>query len=380
MKEKMMAQHPYCVLLFATILKWSNSWLKQVQTKICKEQMVPLLCFVQPASDHLEVVQCLVHAAADQNLQRNNGFTPLLFAVYWNYVDVARFLVHAGADTNKPGEDGSTPLLFASVEGHMELVRLLLEASADIDKASDSNTTPLLCAADEGHSELVRVFVEAGADKEEAKLDGSTPLLCAALQGHIDVVQILIEAGVNLNKYRDDGSTALTCAASEGHEEIVRVLLNAGADPKWSRQDGRTAQQLAQDHGYSEIAALMDGHKKRSKVSLGTSFAKRKRSWGSVAGKKVEPNGKMMLIVQPEQNPSLEKRHRHRLGFWQMFFWFLESWWFTFCVHTVLCLLNQPFHSSHSMHSQSWLLIMILNMQLLANIFSKKANQNLTRS
>jgi ankyrin repeat protein len=66
------------------------------------------------------------------------GWTPLMWAAYYNYYDVAKFLLENGANVNarvqksyRSIENDSTALIIASYYGHDGMVRLLLSHGAD---------------------------------------------------------------------------------------------------------------------------------------------------------------------------------------------------------------------------------------------------------
>lgn len=66
------------------------------------------------------------------------GWTPLLWATYYNYYPIVEYLLENGADPNLQSTDaqgsiprGSTPLIVASYYGRKRMTNLLLQHGAD---------------------------------------------------------------------------------------------------------------------------------------------------------------------------------------------------------------------------------------------------------
>ena len=79
---------------------------------------------------------------------RDNGFTPLHWAVYESLVtpgaqEVAKLLVFRGADINARDKEGSTPLFWALWQRNRDLADFLLAHGADPAIKGKENLTPL---------------------------------------------------------------------------------------------------------------------------------------------------------------------------------------------------------------------------------------------
>lgn len=64
--------------------------------------------------------------------ERNNGFTPLLYACYRMNPKIVPLLVEMGADLNAKDKKGRTPLMNACKKGGLEIVKYLVEHKADL--------------------------------------------------------------------------------------------------------------------------------------------------------------------------------------------------------------------------------------------------------
>ncbi len=114
-------------------------------------------------------------------------------------------LIEGGADINEKKDDGDTPLLWAIHENNTELFFLLIEKGADIKYAKskiDSNT-PLLDATCTlmiltNDPEVSIMSIEKGADINVKNDDGDTPLLIATRKNNIIVAHLLVDKGVHI--------------------------------------------------------------------------------------------------------------------------------------------------------------------------------------
>lgn len=83
---------------------------------------------------HTTVVKKLFQLA-DVNIRaRQHGQTALMLAVSHGRLDMVQMLVEAGADVNIQDEDGSTALMCAAEHGHIEIVKYFL-SQTDCDSS-----------------------------------------------------------------------------------------------------------------------------------------------------------------------------------------------------------------------------------------------------
>jgi hypothetical protein len=92
---------------------------------------------VGDGNEHL--VKLLVDGGADLELQKHNGFTPLLEAVCGDHFGILRILLHAGARADVRDKEGRSALSWAtpshsSTNKNYDMMHLLLEAGATRDE------------------------------------------------------------------------------------------------------------------------------------------------------------------------------------------------------------------------------------------------------
>jgi cytohesin len=117
--------------------------------------------------------------------------SPLSCAARSGHLEVVEMLLRAGADTEVQDGEGRTVLMVAACEGHGPVVEALIAAGADLEMIDDEGRTALHRAAEEGHAEVVEVLLRLGADARAADAHGRAPLRTARTRGHEDVVRLL---------------------------------------------------------------------------------------------------------------------------------------------------------------------------------------------
>ena len=75
-----------------------------VMVQVDRQGQTPL--YIACDSGCLEIVQCLIHAAADVNQNNHKGDTPLLIAAQQSHLMVVRCLLDAGADDARANSQG----------------------------------------------------------------------------------------------------------------------------------------------------------------------------------------------------------------------------------------------------------------------------------
>ena len=160
-----------------------------------------------------ELLNLLVNAGADVNIQNISNHTALHIAAGRGRTEVAKLLVDAGADVNMQDGERATALHFAARQGHTEVVKLLVNAGADVNMQDGERATALHFAARQGHTEVVKLLVNAGADVNIQDENGVMALYVAAEKGDTEVLKLLVDAGADVNMQDGGGLTVLHCTA-----------------------------------------------------------------------------------------------------------------------------------------------------------------------
>ncbi|GBG33318.1 Ankyrin repeat domain-containing protein 50 [Hondaea fermentalgiana] len=184
---------------------------------------------------------------------------------------IARSLIEHGADVDIEECRGRTALMFACEHGHDDIAKLLIERGAKLDVQEAKGWTALMFASHCGRIQeletmqtIAQFLIEHGADVDIEECRGRTALMFACEHGHDDIAKLLIERGAKLDVQEAEGWTALMFASHCGRIQrletmrtIARSLIEHGADVDIEECRGRTALMFACEHGHDDIAKLL---------------------------------------------------------------------------------------------------------------------------
>lgn len=92
-----------------------------------------------------EIAEILISAGANVNtrIQDRRNETALSRAAEYGHIELAKTLINAAANVNVLRDDGFTPLMLAAEKGHLEITKLLLEAGANVNVRNSKGETTL---------------------------------------------------------------------------------------------------------------------------------------------------------------------------------------------------------------------------------------------
>jgi RNA polymerase sigma factor (sigma-70 family) len=221
--------------------------------------------------DVAAVAKLLAGNTALANAKGEHDKTPLHWAAETNQREIVELLVAAGADIELQTSWGATALEWAATLGSKDVGRALLERGA--------RGLNLWTAAGLGLLEVVASYFEAGPPGPEAGrgprkgdeaanippdsavMTGdvvSDAFYIACRNGELEIAKLLLRHGAEINAKGYFGATGLHWAAHNGHGEVVRWLLDRGADP--NGRDSKfhsTPAGWAMENGHRELAVLV---------------------------------------------------------------------------------------------------------------------------
>jgi len=261
---------------------------------------------------HLDIVQVLLAAKADLNLQRQNGVTALMLAAVRGEHNIAKLLIDQKADLEVREQNGFTaftsvcqiPESMASRGNHIEVLKLLFETAIArangnqelIDNITDevaksairkgdgeffnfllANETYgkvihkyanqlLFEAAYYGQALILNALVEQtripvdsapNFERFNVKIEGLTPLMLAAQEERTEVVQTLIALKANIKARRFGGVTALMMAAEAGAFDTLKLLVTDEEDLDSLSELGDTALTLADKNRQEAVVRFL---------------------------------------------------------------------------------------------------------------------------
>jgi ankyrin repeat protein len=196
------------------------------------------------AEGHLEVVDTLLKAGANPNLQahvtsltgRKNadhptgGFTALMWAARNGYDDVVRRLVKGGADLNLKNGDNASAAMVAMYNDRFDVASVLWDLGADVNDGSLYTAVEMRDASTDQFAfdgsrlrpdhpnkltalDLVKILLERGADPNKTFVGqfhstsmpngdrfNNTPFFRAAVACDVETLKVLIAHGADLTQ------------------------------------------------------------------------------------------------------------------------------------------------------------------------------------
>ncbi|XP_047274363.1 ankyrin repeat domain-containing protein 6 isoform X28 [Homo sapiens] len=113
---------------------------------------------------HLPVVQILLKAGCDLDVQDDGDQTALHRATVVGNTEIIAALIHEGCALDRQDKDGNTALHEASWHGFSQSAKLLIKAGANVLAKNKAGDTALHVAAALNHKKVAKILLEAGAD------------------------------------------------------------------------------------------------------------------------------------------------------------------------------------------------------------------------
>lgn len=128
-----------------------------------------------------------------------DGNTPLGCMAEKGQRDAVLYLLQHGAQVNVYNDNGYTPLMLAVWSKQTEIARLLLDSGADVHARDNEGKTALRFAlAPSGDASSVELLIERGADPNHRDSKGRTALHMALLLDNYVAAAILLKNGAKL--------------------------------------------------------------------------------------------------------------------------------------------------------------------------------------
>ncbi|MEM9388690.1 MAG: ankyrin repeat domain-containing protein [Pseudomonadota bacterium] len=193
-------------------------------------------------TNHLEILDRLLEAKADVNVEESEGWQPIEVAAFGGCIAFIERLLEEGAvlQTRR-----IHPLHWAARYNHPKLTAHLIEQhQTDPEVRDTQGWSPAMFAALGNAPDALTVLAQhadleapIALDTEGPSLFG--PLHVAAANGKLEAVRTLIELGVPVRKADGAGATALHYAAKNGHVAVTTYLAELmqrtspdGANPR----------------------------------------------------------------------------------------------------------------------------------------------------
>uniref|UniRef100_A0A4X2KGR2 Ankyrin repeat domain 6 n=1 Tax=Vombatus ursinus TaxID=29139 RepID=A0A4X2KGR2_VOMUR len=205
-----------------------------------------------------------------------HGRTPLHLAANKGHLPVVQILLKAGCDLDVQDDDGNTALHEASWHGFSQSAKLLVKAGANVLAKNKAGNTALHLACQNSHSQSTRVLLLGGSRPDLKNNAGDTCLHVAARYNHLSIIRVLLSAFCSVHEKNQVGDTALHIAAALNHKKVAKILLEAGADGTIVNNAGQTPLETARHHNNPEVALLLTKAPQVLRFSRGRSLRKKR--------------------------------------------------------------------------------------------------------
>ena len=211
------------------INKGANLNLQDMWGNTALMKAAELSLFPQTSELSLPIVELLLKAGADPNIENIKGMSAL-FSASDRSPEIARLLLKAGAKIDIQDKEGNTVLMMASIDSP-KVVEILLNADADPNMVNKKGETALIIGIENGQSEIVRLLLDKGADPNVVDGEGNTTLSIAIKNNQSEIVRLLLDKGADPNMVNKNGETVLSDAVYLSQYDTVKLLLDRGVDP-----------------------------------------------------------------------------------------------------------------------------------------------------
>lgn len=170
-------------------------------------------------------------------MTKDELFSELMDAVYFDDIPKAMALINRGAPLNSPEKNTSfTPIFMAISNGSEDMLRMLIEQGASMDIYDDKGYAPIhravtgenyTASAPYPANAMIQVLLEYGADiNQGTQKEGMTPLMITAQEHKGNIMSFLIDSGANEELTDNNQRTALDYAKSYDCTSCIRILLS----------------------------------------------------------------------------------------------------------------------------------------------------------
>ncbi|XP_054210686.1 ankyrin repeat domain-containing protein 6 isoform X24 [Homo sapiens] len=234
-----------------------------------------------------------------------HGRTPLHLAANKGHLPVVQILLKAGCDLDVQDDGDQTALHRATVVGNTEIIAALIHEGCALDRQDKDGNTALHEASWHGFSQSAKLLVKAGANVLAKNKAGNTALHLACQNSHSQSTRVLLLAGSRADLKNNAGDTALHVAAALNHKKVAKILLEAGADTTIVNNAGQTPLETARYHNNPEVALLL------TKAPQGSVSAGDTPSSEQAVARKEEAREEF-LSASPEPRAKDDRRRKSR--------------------------------------------------------------------
>lgn len=123
-----------------------------------------------------------------------DGDTGLIVAAFEGFEQIVDLLVDAKAQLDVQNHEGDTALILAATQGHKSIVRMLISSRANVDVDNKLGNTALIQAAKNSHTSIVTMLMEGKANLNHRNKNGHDVAHFAKSTRSSEIVEALTRA------------------------------------------------------------------------------------------------------------------------------------------------------------------------------------------
>ena len=210
------------------------------------------LLFIAVNEENIGGIKALLKKGVNINVQdKDNKYTPLMYAVKDAKIDALRYLLVKGANPNIKGINQMSALHLAAILNRLKPLRILLESGADIN-ARDKYYKTFYDYVSKGYLNAVI------SDIYETRKNTNEALFDFCVLGSVSGVIYSLQNKADINAQNKDGDTGLILAVRYKNSRLVTYLLTIGADATIKNKYGNDASTIAKLNNYNEIHDIIE--------------------------------------------------------------------------------------------------------------------------
>jgi len=219
------------------------------------------------------IVELLLRAGTNPNVEDRNGVDPMMYACYYGRNSNIKFWLNRFKDwdihrCNRATGANALTLALSQGPNKLETAKILLKAGVNIEQSASSGVTNLMvaCSNEDSDPKVVSLLLSFAAcnPNVQAKPRGLRWTTIRHVSKIMTKFRVAKRGGLVEHLAKGLGTTALHYGARRGDAEIVELLLSQGASP--SLKNGLGMRALSMCTSFPELQRMLEKWEGKTKL------------------------------------------------------------------------------------------------------------------